>query len=78
MYLYMYFILHCQNSKTTFKLPENSRKSVLRIIFNGALCEVRAYYNVTISYRQSTRIRYQKNYLGKLLFITKMYTVNAT
>jgi hypothetical protein len=51
----------------------NTRGNTFRIIFNGALCEVRAYYNVTISYRQSTRIRYQKNYLGKLPFITKIY-----
>ena len=37
-----------------------SETSIVIIVFDGVLCEVHDY-TVTISYRRSTSIRYQKN-----------------
>jgi len=38
--------------------------SVLLIVFNGVICDVSAYYTVTVSVCRSTRIRYQKCFLS--------------
>ena len=53
------------NVKTTVKLSEKSRTSVILIIFNGVLYQVHAY-TVTISYRCSTWIRYQKSFIRSM------------
>ena len=51
-----------KKSKTTAKLSEKSRNKCILIVFNGVLCDVRAY-TVTVFYCSSTQIRHQKTLL---------------
>ena len=52
-------------SKAQKQLNLSKKTSLVLIVFDYVLCEVRAYklisiHCVTVSYRRSTRIRYQK------------------
>jgi hypothetical protein len=62
---------------------KRTETSVVLIVFDCVLCEVRAYKRisinaVTVSYRRSTWIRYQKTISWSITKYNKKYPVNAT
>ena len=62
--MYVYCV-HPAMSKKPKQLPnclKGAEASVVIIVFDGVLCEVHTY-TVTVSYRCSTQIRYQKSYI---------------
>ena len=62
---------------------KRAETSVVLIVFDCVLCEICAYklisiITVTVSYRRSTRIRYQKTISWSVTKYNKTYPVNAT
>ena len=62
---YIVFILQYQNTKTNCQtLQKKTRYNVVLIVFDGVPCDV-SVYTVTVSYRCTVRIAYQKKlYFG--------------
>ena len=58
------FILQCQKAKYNCHIIYKKRAeiSVTLVVFDDILCDIRAY-TVTVSYRRSAWIRYQKYYI---------------
>ena len=73
MYVYCVYPAMLKSPKTTAKLSKKSRTSVVLTVFDGVLCEVRAY-TVTVSYRCSTCNRYMKSYI---LVSDRIYGISA-
>jgi hypothetical protein len=79
----LYLSWYVKSPKDTVNCQKRAETSVVLIVFDCVLCQVRAYKliiinAVTVSYRRSTWIRYQKTISWSITKYNKTYPVNAT
>jgi hypothetical protein len=75
-YTYIVFILQYQNTRNNCQaLQKNTRYKVVLIVFNGVQCDVN-FYTVTVSYRCTVRITYQKKTISWFMMTIFMYSKN--
>ena len=73
---YIVFILQYQNTqKTCQTLRKKTRYKVVLIVFNGVPCDVN-FYTVTVSYRCTVRITYQKQTIDWFMMTIFMCSKN--
>ena len=83
MYVYCIYRVISKAPKKLSNCLKRAETIVVLIVFDCVLCKVRAYKlisinAVTVSYRRSTWIRYQKTISWSITKYNKKYPVNAT